>query len=161
MSQETRQQELETFVQGTQQMQQLLSQYPAEIWNYKPTPDAWSITEVILHLTDLEANNYVRYRNVAIAPGSTVVGVDPDVWAAHLKYQKQNPQQALELFKLLRESNYNFLKSLPEDTWSNPFNHTERGPMVLEDLFKLQVNHVNTHIGQLREIYESWNAQNG
>jgi len=40
----------------------------------------------------------------------------------------QDTQQTLELFRLLRETTYRILKSLPDEVWQNTLLHPERGP---------------------------------
>lgn len=152
---------VENYGKSYDQLQQTLSNCPREMWNFKPGPGGWSIVEVVVHLADIEANNYVRYRTVATTSNPSILGVDADTWANKFEYQEQSPDEALELFRLLRSSNSKLLKSLPQPNWTNKMNHSERGELTLEQLFEVQSNHLNAHINQIKEIYESWKQHNG
>ena len=158
MNGEERAQKIEDYGNSYDQLRQILTDCPREMWQFKPGADSWSVQEVLVHLTDIEANNYVRYRTVATKPGQIILGVDADTWAGAFDYQKQDVDECLELFRLLRASNARLLKSLPDSAWSNPMQHTERGEITLEQLFELQTNHLNNHLNQIHTILSDWKS---
>ena len=159
MDKQARAIKIENYSQDYNQLEQLLADLPPGARQFQAAPDMWSVTQIIVHLTDIEANNYMRYRNVVVKPGQTVSGVDADEWAGAFDYQQQNVDEALELFRLLRTSNGRLLKFLPETIWNNLMQHTERGEINLEQLVELQLNHINVHLNQLRETIEVWKEQ--
>jgi hypothetical protein len=53
-----------------------IQKYPRDMWQWKPTPDKWSIHEIIIHITDSEANSYIRCRRFIAEPGSGVYGYE-------------------------------------------------------------------------------------
>src|SRR5688572_28270669 len=106
-----------------------IEQFPREMWQWKPTPDGWSIHETIIHITDSEANSYIRCRRFLAEPGSSVMVYDEGRWATELRYQKQNTEEALELFRCLPRNSYNLIRSLPETVWANTVFHPENGTM--------------------------------
>jgi len=71
------------------------------------------------------------------------------LWNGALDYPGRSTDEALELFRLLRRSSYRLLSQLPEKTWSNWVQHSERGKVTLEDLAAVAENHVTEHLKQI------------
>jgi hypothetical protein len=111
-----------------------------------------------VHNTDREANSTVRCRRLLAEPGSTVMGNDEWQWAKALDYHSQSTAEALELFKWLRRKSYTLIKDQPEGVWANTVNHTESGPMSLDEWLDIYERHVPEHIAQMRAVYEDWQA---
>jgi hypothetical protein len=139
-------------------LKKALRKFPKRMWKYKPGPDRWSIHEIIVHLADSEANSFIRCGRFIAEPGSKVLGYNQDKWAKDLNYHKRSTEEALELFKWLRLSAYNLIKSLPESTWANTVEHSERGTMTFEGWLQIYENHPHKHIGQMKKNYEAWKA---
>ena len=76
------------------------------MWYFRPSKDRWTLHEVIIHITDSEANSYIRGRRFLAEPGGTVLGYDEEKWAVELGYPDQSTEDALELFKWLRHNTY-------------------------------------------------------
>jgi hypothetical protein len=137
-----------------------IEQYPSEMWQWKPTPEKWSIHEVIIHITDSEANSYIRCRRFIAEPGSGVYGYDENKWAKALSYHDQSTDEALLLFKLLRESSYKLIKGLPDEIWATAtVQHSESGTMSFEQWLKVYEEHVPVHIRQMERNYQAWLAK--
>ncbi|HXW62995.1 MAG TPA: hypothetical protein VEJ45_10365, partial [Candidatus Acidoferrales bacterium] len=63
MTRDERRQVLESFGRAPVLLSTILRQLPKKMWLYKPSPDRWSIHEIIVHLADSEASSYVRCRH--------------------------------------------------------------------------------------------------
>lgn len=155
---ENRQRKLRDYQLAADELQAVVQALPKETIAFKPASGDWSVQEVIVHLADIEANNYVRFRAVAVHPGALVQGVDADEWANALHYERQDVELGLELFRLLRRANYELLASLPNGVWMHPMEHSERGRITLEQLFDAGSQHVAAHIRQIEEIVRVWRA---
>ncbi|MCL5946394.1 MAG: DinB family protein [Chloroflexi bacterium] len=155
---EDRRQKLEAYSLAADEFAAAVATVPQEALPFKPKPESWSVQEVITHLADIEANNYVRFRTVAVRPGALVQGVDADEWANALRYERQNAGLSLDLFRLLRRANYELLICLPDDVWTHPMEHSERGRITLEQLFDGGSRHIAAHIRQIEEIVAAWRA---
>jgi hypothetical protein len=136
-----------------------LKQFPKEMWRYKPGPERWSIHEIIVHLADSEANSYVRCRRFVAEPGSRVLGYDENRWAEVLNYHGQSPEDALELFRLLRRMSYFLVKDLPDGAWANTVEHSENGLMSMDDWLGIYTDHVAQHIRQMQATHAAWLAE--
>ena len=136
-----------------------LKKYPQDMWLWKPAPEKWSIHEIIVHIADSEANSYVRCRRFIAEPGSGVYGYDENKWAVALGYQQQSIEDALELFRVLRHSTYQLIKTVPEPIWSSAtVQHSESGEMSFEKWLEVYEDHIPVHIRQMERTYQLWRA---
>jgi hypothetical protein len=83
---------------------------------------------------------------------------DEDQWAISLQYHEQSAEDALELFKFLRQMSCNLIETLPASAWSNTIKHPEGGIMTLDDWLDIYVNHIADHIQQMQATYDAWVA---
>ncbi len=134
-----------------------LKEFPKEMWQWKPTPEKWSIHEIIIHIADSEVNSFVRCRRFVAEPGSGVYGYDENKWAKHLDYHSQSVEDSLELFKLLRKASYDLIKTVDDKTWETAtVNHSENGVMSFEQWLKVYEEHVPVHLRQMKRNLEDW-----
>lgn len=136
-----------------------LKQFPREMWQYKPGPERWSIHEIMVHLADSEANSYIRCRRFIAEPGAAVMAYDENRWAESLSYHGQDPEEALELFGLLRRMSHRMIKNLPDAVWSNAVHHPENGIMTMDDWLGVYTSHVPDHIQQMQATHAAWMAE--
>jgi hypothetical protein len=156
MTGEERQRKIESYGNGYHQLVEGLKQFPAEMWRFKPAPDRWSIHEIIIHIADSEANSFVRCRRAIAEPGSGVIAYDENQWARALRYHDQSTDDALQLFRWLRQMSYQLIKTLPDSTWANTIEHPENGTMTLDDWLGVYEAHVRDHVEQMRLNYIDW-----
>ena len=113
MTTEERSKKIESYGTAHQRLSAALERFPRAMWQFRPTPDRWTIHEIIVHVADSEANSYIRCRRFLAEPGSAVLGYDESKWARALRYHDQNADDALALFKWLRHNSYMLIKDLP------------------------------------------------
>lgn len=159
MTGEERAQQIESYGTAHAQLVEALQQFPKEMWQFKPSPDEWSVHELVVHITDSEANSYVRCRRFIAEPGKPVMAYDESGWATTLNYAGQSTEEALELFKWLRLTSYHLIKSLPEATWANTVYHPENGTMTFDDWLHTYERHIPEHVAQMQGVYEAWLTQ--
>ena len=147
---------LEAYKFGYNELQNSLREFPLEMWDYKPSPDRWSIKEIIIHMVDSEINGYLRCRKIIAESGSAITPYDQNAWTDKLNYSSRSVDTNMELFRILRIINYSLLINLPEETWNNYINHPESGKITLMDYLKIYVDHIDVHTKQMRGNYESW-----
>ena len=148
---------LEKFAAGHDLLTSQLSQTPQEAIFFKPSPDNWSIAEIIVHLADSEAHGFVRGKKIIAESGGRVCVYNKQIWAERLFYDQMEYQDALEMIRILRKSLHKVLVLIPEDTWHNYIYHPETGKITLMDWIQLYVDHIDIHIQQMhRNVYE-WN----
>ncbi len=159
MTHAERLQKIESYGQAYDKLIAALPYFPREMWQYRPAPDRWTIHEIIIHIADSEANSYARCRRFIAEPGSTVMAYDEMAWVQRLNYHAQSPEAAIELFRQLRHSSYELIKTLPEAIWANTIVHPENGVMTMDDWLDVYARYIPDHIAQIQEVYAAWQAQ--
>jgi hypothetical protein len=152
----TRADKLEAYGAAHAELVAALADIPHAAWRHRAPFDPWTIHEIVVHIADSEANSYVRCRRFIAEPGSDVMAYDENGWAAALDYASQSPEDALELFRVLRGNTYKFIRTLPESAWANTVYHPENGIMTLDDWLDVYAHHVRDHVEQMGRIHEHW-----
>jgi hypothetical protein len=150
---------IENYGKAYALLTEALKEFPEEMWKWKPAPEKWSIHEIIIHISDSEANSYIRCRKLIAEPETLIGGYDQDKWAVETLYHRQETKTALELFKLLRQSSYELIRMLPENTWTHTAIHSESGPYTFENWLKIYDEHIPVHIRQMQRNLNDWNSR--
>lgn len=159
MNKAERQRKIESYGNAYQLLVETVCEFPVEMWQFRPAPDSWTIHEIIVHITDSEANSFVRCRKIIAESGSTVMSYNEPEWAKALAYHEQSTDEALELFNCLRRASYNLIRKLPDSVWLHTIEHPENGTMTLDDWLTVYEDHVPAHIEQMRRVYADWKKQ--
>jgi hypothetical protein len=161
MDKQERDELIEKYLRAFADFEEALLTIPREVWKFKPEPKEWSIHEVIVHLADSETNSFLRARRLIADPGETLMGYDQDHWANNLNYHDQDWKRALEITRLVRESTYALIRSLPEEVWANTATHPEYDdPYTFEQWLEVYANHPYAHREQVLKNYEIWKKAN-
>ncbi|HZY42085.1 MAG TPA: DinB family protein [Anaerolineae bacterium] len=157
-STEERRRKIESYGLAYHQLVEALDQLPREMWQYRSAPDRWTIHEIVIHIADSEANSYIRGRRFIAEPGTQIAAYDEMRWATALRYHDQSTDEAVELFKWLRSSSYNLIKTLPDVVWSHTLDHPEIGIMTMDDWLDIYERHIPEHIAQMRAVHTAWQS---
>lgn len=151
---------IESYGKAYDTLIEALKEFPKEMWQWKPSPEKWSVHEIIVHISDSEANSYVRCRRFIAEPGSGVYGYDQDKWAIALNYHEQSTEDNLQLFKWLRKMTYELIKQVPDSIWqSATVQHSESGTMTFEQWLQIYEEHIPVHIMQMKRNLEAWKTR--
>jgi hypothetical protein len=159
MKAEARAQKIASYGNAHALLVDALQQFPQAVWRFKPAPDQWSIHEIVIHMSDSEANSYIRCRKCIAEPGQAVMAYDENQWAAALRYHDQSMEAALDLIKWLQLRTYKLIQSLPDSVWSHTLEHPENGTMSLDDWLDVYERHIGDHIEQMKGVYAAWLGQ--
>lgn len=119
-------------------------------WQWRPSPDDWSITEVICHLRDVEHEvHQARFRDLIAADNVFLPGVTADDWIEQRQYQLQDGRSALIEFLEARQQTIVMLAGIEEAVWNRKGQHAFFGPTSLHELLNLVVQHDQAHFNQL------------
>ncbi len=120
----------------------------------RPTPQEWSIHEVILHLPDSETFVYERLRRTIAEERPMLHAYSESVWAEKLDYRQQDYHLALALFTAQRLASAALLRQQPDETWQRVGIHSENGAMSLYEIFMAYLRHGQTHLQQIEQLKE-------
>lgn len=151
-----RPQKIELYGLAANLLTAALDRFPCEMWQYRSSVDDWTIHEIVIHLTDSEANSYVRCRRFIAEPGQPLMAYDENQWARALHYHALGVETAVSLFKWLRQSSYELIQTVPDEVWQNEAYHPESGQMSFADWLDTYSQHVPDHIAQMERIYQAW-----
>jgi uncharacterized damage-inducible protein DinB len=148
---------------GDEQPLRVLSETPAALRNAiaglsqpqlsRPEADGkWSIAQVLQHLADSDLVWGWRLRLVLAQDRPTLTGYDQDAWAARLRYDQSNPEDALADFDVLRRGNLRLLARTTEADRKRVGLHSERGEESIEHMMRLYAGHDLLHLRQIARI---------
>lgn len=118
----------------------------------RPAPGKWSIREILAHMADAELVIGYRLRLILASNGTAIQAFNQDAWAETFGYVRCDPKVSLETFRTLRESNLRMLSSVPNGTWKNYGEHSERGRETVEHIVKMIAGHDLNHLQQVERI---------
>ena len=110
-------------------------------------PGKWSVRQILAHITDTEIAFSFRMRQAAAETGHVIQPFDQEKWAAG--YASADVGTALELFRLLRKWNVQFLRGLAPEVFDKDVTHPERGTMKFRTIVETMAGHDGNHLLQL------------
>lgn len=116
---------------------------------HRPRPDAWSIREIILHLTDTELVHGFRLRQMLAEDSPELPAYDPPAWVAGAAYDRRDVRTAIAGFRALRLANLDLLRSVDPAALGRVGRHPRFGPLTVGQLFGHLVDHDLEHLRQL------------
>ena len=127
---------------------------PAEA-RLKPTPETWSILEVVCHLYDEEREDFRPRLDIALhRPEEKWQKIDPAGWVTTRKYNDRDLAQTLDGLLTERENSLTWLHGLSQPNWDAEY-PAPFGPIKAGDLLASWVAHDNLHTRQLVELRRS------
>lgn len=118
----------------------------------RPHPSKWSVTEILAHMAEDELTSSWRYRQILEHDEPELPGFDQEMWARLGNYGSWKSQEALEMFRLLREANLRMFAQLTPAQWQRHGMHAERGKLTVQELCRHMASHDMNHIDQVRKI---------
>lgn len=112
---------------------------------FRPSSDAWSIIEQVVHCADFDIANFHRYRWGIVAPGTTVLSFD-GTWTSVLEYQASELPLAIDTIKAVRTFMASHLRHIARSDWSKYlYTFTGGKSFNLEEALQHFINHVGFH----------------
>ncbi len=119
---------------------------------FKPSEKSWSIREIIIHVSDAELVHIHRMKAVLSEENPVLTAFDQDLWTTRLDCQHLDHQLYLQLLKSMRESFLPILHHLTEQDYLRIGTHNQVGKQTLKEIFEHSVEHIDTHIEQIRRV---------
>lgn len=156
MTPDARAELLLSYARGPALLRDAVTACPEEALDYKPGPGKWSVRDIAFHLAESELHGYCRARFIIAEPGVTILPYDQDRWAAALDPAAHPLEEALDLFRLLRELLARQLRGVPESVWHQSIRHPERGEMDLDRWLGIYEGHLKVHLAQIQRTLQAW-----
>ena len=120
---------------------------------WKPTPDKWSMLEVVNHLYDEEREDFRQRIELVLAdPMQPWPPIDPRGWVTSRAYNERKLDESLDGFQSEREKSLVWLRQLSQPNWQNS-NVGPNGTLTAGDLLASWLAHDFLHIRQLARLH--------
>ena len=119
---------------------------------WKPSPENWSVLEVLNHLVDEEIHDFKRHLDhILHTPYQPWPEIDPQGWVNKKKYNQSQLDETLSNFKAERAASMAWLKALSDPHWDAHAEFTW-GRLTVGDILASWVGHDLLHLRQLIEL---------
>ena len=150
--------QLETLIArlevGATTIAQLVRSFPSDQARWKPTPEDWSVLEVVCHLLDEERDDFrFRIEKTLYQPDQVLPPIDPPAWVSERNYLRRELSEVLSQFLNERQQSLAFLRTLEAPNWDLPVNHPSLQGLRAGDLLVSWVAHDLLHTRQLVELH--------
>lgn len=107
----------EILLQNRSETLALLSTIPEHIAERAYAPGKWTVKEVVGHLADAERITSYRMLSIARKAGSTLPGVDPELYVASANFNKLPWVQIQSNFDSVRFATLSLIDTIDEQAW--------------------------------------------
>ena len=118
---------------------------------HKPTPDRWSIAEVVGHLVDSASNNHQRFIRAQELESLSFPKYEQNQWVALNRYHESEWTPLVELWYHYNLHLAHVIRNIPIDKLSTACTITPFDACTLEFLVTDYLDHLNHHLGKIQE----------
>jgi len=94
---------MEVLAAAPRELEKLVKGIARKRLDERPSPDKWSVTEILAHIADAEIVYGFRLRLTLGSSGIAIQGFDQDAWARNFAYATHDPALSLADFRAIRE----------------------------------------------------------
>lgn len=124
--------------------------------HWKPSPQRWSIAEVLAHLVNVEKFVLgLRVRRIVEENLPVFEFYDQNEYSAKGAYSGRDARTELDNFTRIRGESIAFLRSVPAAAWERQGRHPEAGLVTVRQLLNLWAFHDLGHIRQIAELFRA------
>jgi hypothetical protein len=138
----------------------LMTELSEEDARWKPSPERFSVAEVLAHLSHSEGDCY-RMRLERFMTETRPEFESDDAQMYLDLYRDADPDEAFDHFKDQRRANIKFLRHLPDDARDRVALHREFGEITLAQMLNEWALHDLGHIRQIAELVRARKYQAG
>ncbi len=142
----TLQQLTNDYLSGPKLVREAVAGMTREQLSARPVAGKMSTLEVVCHLADFEPIMADRVKRVIAEENPTLLGADENRFLTALAYHDRDLEEELTIIERTRSQLARILRPLPNDALLRTGTHNERGPLTLEKLLALAINHIPHHV---------------
>lgn len=120
--------------------------------DWRPSPEAWSVRDVVHHLEDAELTGAVRLRRLLTEDAPVLPAFDEEVYRWRLAYAARPVEPALDAVRAAHATTAELLDRLAADDWARAGTHSEEGPYPVERWLAFHAAHTHEHAAQIRQL---------
>jgi uncharacterized damage-inducible protein DinB len=142
---------IEDYLAGPTLLRKAVGGMSREQLTARPVAGKMSTLEVVCHLADFDPIIADRMKRIIALDNPPLSGADENRFLATLAYQERDLEEELVLVEKTRSQMARILRQLPESAWARTGQHSERGPLTLEQLLALGIRHIVHHLKFIQE----------
>jgi hypothetical protein len=120
---------------------------------WKPTPEKWSMLEILNHMIDEEREDFPkRLRLLLEDPNKEWPPIDPEGWVKERDYDARDLEATIENFLAERTATLEWLGGLKDPEWECAYSHPKIGEIRAGDLLASWLAHDFLHLRQLANL---------
>ncbi len=144
---------IDRFAKNCGVFESLVGGISLEQARWRPSPDKWSMLEVINHLYDEEREDFRQRLELVLADQKqSWPPIDPRNWVTTRGYNERKLDASLDNFFAEREKSLVWLRQLSAPNWENQ-NEGSDGLLSAGDLLASWLAHDFLHIRQLARLH--------
>ncbi|KEQ27687.1 DinB family protein [Paenibacillus tyrfis] len=147
---------IEEYGRGYELLREAVKGLMEKELRFKPAPDKWSIHEILIHLADSELVSTQRLKKVLAQDEPLLMSWEQDVWVKNLGYEKQDREQHLLLFQMLRAHMQPVLVHLTADQSERVGVYEDGARLTFRQMLEYRVKHVRIHLAQIEGVKEAY-----
>jgi len=137
---------------STEMILALLSGITQQEAQVRPTPESWSILEVVCHLYDIEREDFREHLDFILhRQQEEYHAIDPQAWITERNYNEQDFGEMQSKFFAERQKSLEWLKGISDANWEITYT-SEYGTVSAGEMFSCWVAHDNLHLRQFVEL---------
>jgi len=127
---------------------------------WKPTPEEWSLLEVVCHLHDEERRDFrPRIQSTLKDPETPWEGFDPEGLVTENRYNEQDLDEVIDNFLDERGDSLAWLRAQSDLDWNATYQHPRLGPLTVGGIMGSWLAHDCLHLRQLAHLHYQWLAR--
>lgn len=142
---------IDQYAVGPQVLSEAWASIPAELRKRRPSGDAWSAHEIVIHCADSETFAATRIRLLISDPNPIIVGYDQDEWVDIFRYEDRDIELAFDTIRAVRANTLPIIQAMPDAAWNAAGSHTQSGRFTAEDWLRSYGVHLHEHAEQISQ----------
>lgn len=143
---------LEAYVSTPVTLRALVTRVDSALLKRQPSPDEWSIIEIVAHLADAEEMVIKRIERMLTENDPALPAYNPEDLAGARGYRTRDLNEELDRFTAVRTSLTARLGDIDDDGWQRTGQHEEVGEITVQDMTAHMVAHDAIHLAQIAHI---------
>jgi DinB superfamily len=124
---------------------------------WKPSPEEWSVLEVVNHLADEEVEDFRQRLDLTLhRPGEAWPPIDPKAWATDRRYNARDLGDSIDRWEARRARSVQWLEALDAPDWDRACDHPRLGTVSAGDILTSWLAHDLIHMRQLTRLHRQY-----
>lgn len=156
----SRENELAALAESNSIFMEAANDFPQERRAEKPSARAFSATEIVYHMLDVERLWQTRLERLFSGESREFIAMDPDKEASEKRYNAKDFAEGLEALLEARRQSLEIFRSLTDEQFGLTGMHTKYGEMSVDRILEIMTQHDHQHAKQLERTEQELIALN-